>query len=170
MFATTLSTTSRMLNNLRSPFDQAQSPEPFEEVNGGSFEFTRHPSARSRRSSITATGSRLPVPSFPRIRQRTDQPQAEAGIQVLCLCPSATTLDARRSLPPTLIGGGHDGLSLRLKAKQDSAKCEPSEHEHRMQRQGQPSSSCPPFDCAQDRLRRASRLDWERTGFPLSRE
>ena len=40
---------------------------------------------------------------------------AKAGIQVLRVHHSLATLDARRSLPPSLIGGGHDGSSLRLK-------------------------------------------------------
>src|SRR3990170_5591755 len=44
-----------------------------------------------------------------------------------------------------------DAAQGMLQAKQDSAKCEPSEHEQCTQRHGRPSSSCP--------RRRASRLD-----------
>jgi len=51
-----------------------------------------------------STRSRPCVPSFPRKR--------ESRFSVIAPRP---TLDARRSLPPTLIGGGHDGPSLCLK-------------------------------------------------------
>ena len=40
---------------------------------------------------------------------------AKAGIQALRDYRSISTLDARWSLPPTLIGGGHDGSFLCLK-------------------------------------------------------